>query len=930
MEIKQVFEKTRAEFGKQCIFDICGPHLDEEIMPDPDAMAHYIIKSYCNVGVQHTKQFALHKAQTVSIQTKKSGMFHFEGGWPKEINPKDEEVTARFRRRVEKEEDWSSKLMNLFQKMEHNVLQNGALNIYEHYFDDMIPTELVKPRSLRTVNVYEDPQTPVRSVNDISWSPDAGSKMVVSYSFFGIKPANYSNIAYIWQIDNPNKPWMALEAPSATVVSEFNPRDPSILASGLMSGQVCSWDVRTGRTPVQMSHPQFSHRDCVTVVKWIATKSNTEFYSGSSDGCAMWWDTRKLREPTEVLVFDLQTPNEQRLDRAIGVSSSDYESSVGTKFMFGLENGIVISGSKRARTPAEKLVLRFNAHYGPVLSVDRNGFNPKIFLTVGDSTVRVWAEDTKDNSLISTRFIIEGSQCGCWNKTRHSIFYVATRVGILAVWDLLIGIQEPILSVKLCEQKLTAIASHEMGSLLAVGNSAGNIYLVELTEALYSFDKNDRNDFMSYLERCTRFVKAIDTRMKEIKLARTVIEEPEPVMDPKERKKNKRLNDRNKHKVEKEKLKERDKTKLVSKKKPKDEFPELQEVEDKFFEIVKKEKQKYEDIEDLDILPPKVSRVIKKITNRKIGRNSQLPMDEATELETKILFKEREKHPKKTETIEISKAEIAQDVEQEKAMAEEPLPLLEEEPLPSLVKAIVESPMQEISKRKRRKKVRKKRPKPVIFRFAKPCKVVCKPHICCRRTAFRKTRFTDRTIKDHEKWGEVDERIRSKDDIRAKSSIKDKMRRKKRERWTEFLRVHKRRKQTRKYSTEEKICFVQKMIVPLEEFADMTEDVKKAKKEIQEANMARKLTKKALKSSNDIPYSAAVAEKSRDTPRGSGRDKKDFAKEVTKKILTARKAKKVYRTVVMTDPCVLWQPPSLAEDVQILFQDLTSSIKKID
>ncbi|EGI61970.1 Dynein intermediate chain 2, axonemal [Acromyrmex echinatior] len=920
MEIKQVFEKTRAEFGKQCIFDIYGPHLDEEIMPDPDVMAHYIIKSYCNFGMQHTKQFALHKAQTVSIQTKNSGMFHFEGGWPKEINPKDEEVTARFRRRVEKEEEWASKLLNLFQKMEHNVLQNGALNIYEHYFDDMIPTELVKPRGLRTVNVYEDPQTPVRSVNDISWSPDSGSKMVVSYSFSGIKPANYSNIAYIWQIDNPNKPWMALEAPYATVVSEFNPRDPSILASGLMSGQVCSWDVRTGRTPVQMSHPKFSHRDCVTVVKWISTKSNTEFYSGSSDGCAMWWDTRKLREPTEVLVFDLQAPNEQRIDRAIGVSSSDYESSVGTKFMFGLENGIVISGSKRARTPTEKMALKFNAHYGPVLSVDRNGFNPKIFLTIGDNTVRIWAEDTKDSSLLSTRFIIEGSQCGCWNKTRHSVFYVATHIGILAVWDLLIGIQEPILSVKLCEQKLTAIESHEMGSLLAVGNSAGNVYLVELTEALYSFDKNDRNDFMSYLERCTRFVKAIETRMKEIKLARTIIEEPELVMDAKERKKNKRLNERNKHKVEKEKIKERDKTKITSKKKPKDEFPELQEVEDKFFEIVKKEKQKYEDIEDLDILPPKVSRVIKK-TNRKIGKDSQLPIDEATELETKILFKEREKYPKKTETIEISKAEIAQDVEQEKAMAEEPLPLLAEEPL---VKAIVESPMQEISKRKRRKKVRKKRPKPVIFRFGKPCKVVCKPDICCRRTAFRKTRFTDRTIKDHEKWGEVDERIRSKDDIRAKSSIKDKMRQKKRERWTEFLRVHKRRKQTRKYSTEEKIRFVQKMIVPLEEFADMTEDVKKAKKEIQEANMARKLTKKALKSS------AAVAEKSRDAPKGSGRGKKDFAKEVTKKILTAQKARKVCRTVVMTDPCVPWEPPSLTEELQILFQDLPSSIKKID
>lgn len=103
-------------------------------------------------------------------------------------------------------------------------------------------------------------------------------------------------------------------------------------------------------------------------------------------------------------MFDLQMPNEPNMDRAIGVASADYEPSVGTKFMFGLENGVVISGSKKARTPAEKLALRFNAHYGPVLSVDRSGFNPKIFLTVGDCTSRVWAEDTKDGSLVSTRY----------------------------------------------------------------------------------------------------------------------------------------------------------------------------------------------------------------------------------------------------------------------------------------------------------------------------------------------------------------------------------------------------------------------------------------------------------------------------------------------------------------------------------------------
>lgn len=63
MEIKQVFLKTRAEFGKQCIFDVHGPHLDLEIKPDPDAMVNYVTKTYCNVDVQFTKQLALHEVR---------------------------------------------------------------------------------------------------------------------------------------------------------------------------------------------------------------------------------------------------------------------------------------------------------------------------------------------------------------------------------------------------------------------------------------------------------------------------------------------------------------------------------------------------------------------------------------------------------------------------------------------------------------------------------------------------------------------------------------------------------------------------------------------------------------------------------------------------------------------------------------------------
>lgn len=84
-------------------------------------------------------------------------------------------------------------------------------------------------------------------------------------------------------------------------------------------------------------------------------------------------------------------------------------------------------------------------------------------------------------------------------------------------------------------------------------------------------------------------MKTIDTRLKEIKLARTAIEEASEAMlvDLKDKKKDKRLNDRDKRRTQ-EKLKDPREKRIISKRKPKDEFPELQEDEDRFFEIVKK------------------------------------------------------------------------------------------------------------------------------------------------------------------------------------------------------------------------------------------------------------------------------------------------------------------------------------------------------
>lgn len=76
-----------------------------------------------------------------------------------------------------------------------------------------------------------------------------------------------------------------------------------------------------------------------------------------------------------------------------------------TKFMVGTEQGLVISGNRKAKTQAEKIVCTFEGHHGPVYALQRNPFFPKNFLTVGDWVTRIWSEDIKESSIMSTRYV---------------------------------------------------------------------------------------------------------------------------------------------------------------------------------------------------------------------------------------------------------------------------------------------------------------------------------------------------------------------------------------------------------------------------------------------------------------------------------------------------------------------------------------------
>ena len=86
------------------------------------------------------------------------------------------------------------------------------------------------------------------------------------------------------------------------------------------------FDTRKGSTAVEQSLIENSHRDPAYKTLWLQSKSGTEFFSASTDGKVLWWDTKKLSEPVETLILDIEKKG--RIENALGAMSLEYEPTI--------------------------------------------------------------------------------------------------------------------------------------------------------------------------------------------------------------------------------------------------------------------------------------------------------------------------------------------------------------------------------------------------------------------------------------------------------------------------------------------------------------------------------------------------------------------------------------------------------------------------
>jgi dynein intermediate chain 2 len=518
MESQYVYQKKRSDFGRHPNFSDRVAELHIDIEPNETDRENYITRNPVHIGTQAVNILSEHEVNTDRFETAIKNVLHVEGGWPKDINPTDMEATSRFRKKVEKDENYVKTIQILGERAEQIIRQNNAIDIYEEYFSEKSQTQMQQdvPRA-RTVNLFRDPAEQARSAVYCAWHPDGGRMLAVAYANMGFQSKSSDVNSYVWNIENSNKPEIVLKPPSSALCLEYNPKDSHIILGGLYSGQVCIWDVRKNASlPTETTSPDISHRDPCHRALWIQSKTGTDFFSSSTDGTCKWWDTRKLSEPVEELILDIT--KQLDLNSALGAICLEYEPTMPTKFMVGTEQGTIITCNRKAKTAQDKLAALYQSYSGPVNSLNRNPFFPKVFLTVGEWVTRVWSEDIRDSAIVTMKNDKYHLTASCWSPTRPGVFFTANTNGSLDIWDLMVKQAEPSLHVKVSESPLCALRCQDQGRSLAVGDESGNVTLLSLSDALVDLQKEEKSSCNTLFERETRREKILESKARELKL----------------------------------------------------------------------------------------------------------------------------------------------------------------------------------------------------------------------------------------------------------------------------------------------------------------------------------------------------------------------------------------------------------------------------
>lgn len=522
------YTKVRRNFGRQPLFQDVPARMLDSINPNKNDQKQYMLRNPVHREIQATYSASEHETNTAHLKTHDQSVNHIEGGWPREVNPNNEDHVQRHRRRIMHEDNYIHSVQNLSSLLFHYANQNNAVEMYETYYASMAAQEPVERYDIRVANVFRDETQ--RPISCVKWTNENHSKLAVAYCYKTCMPdpeLNKITDCYLWDVHRQTKPVYKLQPEYPCWQLACSPSTPELLICGLEKGIANVFDIRVGIKAVSSSSVYYSHREGITSILYINSRTHSEFFTGSSDGQCLWWDLRKLSYPLDQLSMSIRlSPSENpNLNNAEGVSTLEYDNGLPTKFLCGTESGLVINANRMGRSHSDILVSYWNAHNGSVQAVQRSPCTLRMFLTCGDYTVKIWSEEVRTEPIIVTRPYKNPVSDAAWTPMRFSSYMSVCAGGTFYYWDLLRKYKEPVITLQVSKNGLTRITPHPEGESVAVGDCKGALYLMHLSENMAIPGDRDKVLMSQIYERETRREHILDNRVKEIRLKARVEEE---------------------------------------------------------------------------------------------------------------------------------------------------------------------------------------------------------------------------------------------------------------------------------------------------------------------------------------------------------------------------------------------------------------------
>lgn len=488
--------RERRRFGRQIKFEDRN-ELMVSVHPSSRLRLKYILGNPQNQSSQLSKQLAYSDVETDNATFEDHGMFHYEGGWPKEVNMNDEEQTLRHRKKVERDDAWGEEVKELIRFTNTVAAQNNAINIYNHFFDDL-PADMGRticmPFKSRTINIIHDLWVPQRHMSVINWMPNDNSILTQYTNLYKQRneevrmttsgdSSGSSNAFYLWDITNPIKPLYYYDSIEVVKCAAICPKEESNLTGGTFTGKVCTWDTFENGMLTSICPMEAAHRERCSSITWVHSKLNTEFYTASLDGSVKFWDTRDLKVPTNEIFLEPNTMYLQNRQDAHGCTVLEFEYTIPVRFIAGSDLGHIFVGNRKGINPVEMLPANFSICCGPIRTIHRNPFFVKNFLIVGDWRARIWCEEVKNRP--STMYVKKRTQlmCGAWSTGRASLFVTGDMEGVLDFWDFLLDQRRPIYSLNF-HSTITAVVFKPGGEFLSISLANGDTHIMNLDDAM--------------------------------------------------------------------------------------------------------------------------------------------------------------------------------------------------------------------------------------------------------------------------------------------------------------------------------------------------------------------------------------------------------------------------------------------------------------